>query len=100
MPELSTLRHCLQVQQIYPAITGTWNPATIKYSNCRNNNLYLYSCCGSVCHYNNNGYCGNYFYYPDIYTDRTAMPELNRSGTASKFNKYSGHNRYMEPGYY
>ena len=69
-----------------PAITGTWNPATISTATVGNSDLYLYSCCRSVCHYHNNGYCGNYFYYPDIYTDRTAMPELNRSGTACKFN--------------
>ena len=46
-----------------------------KYSNCWNNDLYLYSCCRSVCFYYNNEYCSNYFYYPDIYTDRTTMSE-------------------------
>ena len=71
-----------------------------KYCNSRNNNLYLYSCCRSVFHYHNNGCCDNYFYHTDIYADRTIMPELNCSGTASKFNKFSGHNRYMEPGNY
>ena len=51
-------------------------------------------------HYRNNEYCDNYFYHTNIYSDRTALPELNCSCPANQFNKCSGHNRDMEPGNY
>jgi hypothetical protein len=71
-----------------------------KYFNSWNIDLYLYSYSRAVCHYSNNEYCCNSFDYPHICTDRTSVSEQHSSGIARKFNKYSGHNRYMEPGYY
>ena len=93
-----------------PIITCKFNKYTVyhgymesgnnQYCRGRYCNLYLYPGCRAMCRCNNYGYCGIDQYYPDIYTDRTSMPEQHSSGTAFKFNKYTWHYRYLESGYY
>jgi hypothetical protein len=72
-------------------------PFNDKYSNSRNDDLYLYPYGGSVCSSYYNGYRSNYFCRSNIYTDRASLPEQLCPGITVKLDKYASHNRDMEP---
>src|ERR1035437_2893464 len=58
-----------------------------KYINNRNSNVYVYSCCRTVCHNSNDGYCCDQSDHTNVHTGRAAVSELNTSCTSSNINQ-------------
>ena len=83
-----------------PALPATSNngyyrylePGYNKHSHSRYNNLYIYSCCRSVCYYCNNEYCGNYLILPRhlLRSDRFARTQLLQLLPATSTNAITG----------
>jgi hypothetical protein len=81
----------------YTSNNRDMEPCNYKYSNSRNNDLYIYPGSRPVCYDSYNGYRGNYFCHPGIYTDRGALSEQHSSGITVKLYQYTSNNRYVEP---
>src|SRR5450759_2423036 len=65
-----------------------------KYINNRNSNVYVYSCCRTVCHNSNDGYCCDLTHHTNVQPVRAAVSELITSCTSNYNNQY--HQRNLE----